>query len=47
MNKVIPLSILTCDCCASTGFIQKCKLRNCDYKMCLKCRENIILKVNI
>ena len=38
MNKVIPLSILTCDCCASTGFIRTCKLKNCDYKMCLKCR---------
>ena len=34
MNKVIPLSILTCDCCASTGFIRTCKLKNCDYKMC-------------
>lgn len=44
MNKVIPLSILTCDCCTSTGLIRKCRLENCDYKMCLKCRSKYYIE---
>ena len=44
MNKVTPISILTCDCCASTGFIRTCKLKNCDYKMCLKCRRKYYIE---
>lgn len=44
MNKVIPVSIITCDCCASTGFIRTCKLKNCDYKMCLKCRRKYYIE---
>lgn len=44
MNKIIPISILTCDCCASTGLIRKCKLTNCDYQMCLKCRNTYYIK---
>jgi len=44
MNKVTPLSILTCDCCTSTGLIRKCRLKNCDYKMCLKCSSKYYIE---
>jgi len=44
MNKVIPLSILTCDCCASTGLIRKCRLQNCNYKMCVECNYKYYIK---
>jgi hypothetical protein len=44
MNKVIPLSILTCDCCASTGLIRKCRLKNCNYKMCMECNSKYYIK---
>lgn len=37
MNKVYP--ILTCDCCCSKGIVRKCQLQNCDYRMCISCRN--------
>ena len=37
MNKIIPYSIITCDCCTSTGMIRKCRFKNCNYRMCRTC----------
>jgi len=44
MNKIIPESIISCDCCASFGMIRTCRLPNCDYKMCMKCRNKYYLQ---
>lgn len=37
MNKIYP--ILLCDCCCSKGIVRKCPLKNCDYRMCISCRN--------
>ena len=44
MNKVYP--ILTCDCCAGSGLIRTCKLKNCKYKMCRSCSYKHYIKQN-
>ena len=37
MNKIYP--ILLCDCCCSKGIVRTCSLKNCDYRMCISCRN--------